>query len=211
MARINVNPTRMELKRLKARLKTAQRGHKLLKDKTDEMVRRFSVMVRETMRLHDEVEAEVVQVLLQFSFARGSMSKKEIELVFSMPSVSLTLECTTANVLNLEVPKLHLEETRSEELYPYSFAEVTSEADYAVAAAGKLVSRLLLLADKEKATAMLAEEIERSKRRVNALEYVMIPDLEETIRYISQKLEENERASLTRLMKVKSMLEERGT
>lgn len=211
MARINVNPTRMELKRLMARLKTAQRGHKLLKDKTDEMVRRFSVMVRETMRLHDEVEAEVVQVLRQFSLARGSMSKKEIELVFSMPSVSLTLECTTANVLNLEVPKLHLEETRSEELYPYSFAEVTSEADYAVAAAGKLVSRLLLLAEKEKATAMLAEEIERSKRRVNALEYVMIPDLEETIRYISQKLEENERASLTRLMKVKSMLEERGT
>ena len=211
MARINVNPTRMELKRLKARLKTAQRGHKLLKDKTDEMVRRFSVMVRETMRLHDEVEAEVVQVLRQFSLARGSMSKKEIELVFSMPSVSLTLECTTANVLNLEVPKLHLEETRSEELYPYSFAEVTSEADYAVAAAGKLVSRLLLLAEKEKAAAMLAEEIERSKRRVNALEYVMIPDLEETIRYISQKLEENERASLTRLMKVKSMLEERGT
>ena len=151
-----------------------------------------------------------MQVLRQFSLARGSMSKKEIELVFSMPAVSLTLECTTANLLNLEIPKLHLEETQGEEL-PYSFAEVTSEADYAVAAAGKLVSRLLLLAEKEKATAMLAEEIERSKRRVNALEYVMIPDLEETIRYISQKLEENERASLTRLMKVKSMLEERGT
>lgn len=210
MARINVNPTRMELKRLKARLKTAQRGHKLLKDKTDEMVRRFSVLLRETERLQGEVEAEVVQVLRQFSLARGSMSKKEIELVFSMPAVSLTLECTTANVLNLEIPKLRLEETQGEEL-PYSFAEVTSEADYAVAAAGKLVSRLLLLAEKEKATAMLAEEIERSKRRVNALEYVMIPDLEETIRYISQKLEENERASLTRLMKVKSMLEERGT
>ncbi len=210
MARINVNPTRMELKRLKARLKTAQRGHKLLKDKTDEMVRRFSVLLRETERLQGEVEAEVVQVLRQFSLARGSMSKKEIELVFSMPAVSLTLECTTANVLNLEIPKLHLEETQGEEL-PYSFAEVTSEADYAVAAAGKLVSRLLLLAEEEKATAMLAEEIERSKRRVNALEYVMIPDLEETIRYISQKLEENERASLTRLMKVKSMLEERGT
>lgn len=206
MARINVNPTRMELKRLKARLKTAQRGHKLLKDKTDEMVRRFSVLLRETERLQDEVEAEVMQVLRQFSLARGSMSKKEIELAFSMPAVSLTLECTTVNVLNLEIPKLHLEETRGEEL-PYSFAEVTSEADYAVAAAGKLVSRLLFLAEKEKATAMLAEEIERSKRRVNALEYVMIPDLEETIRYISQKLEENERASLTRLMKVKSMLE----
>lgn len=209
MARINVNPTRMELKKLKARLKTAQRGHKLLKDKTDEMVRRFAVIVRETKRLYDEVEAEVVDVLRQFSLASGSMSKKEIALAFSMPSVSLELECATANILNLEIPKLQLKETQGEE-YPYSFARVTSEADLAVAAAGRLVSRLLRLAEMEKATAMLADEIEKSKRRVNALEYIMIPDIEETIRYISQKLEENERAGLTRLMKVKSMLEERG-
>ena len=210
MARINVNPTRMELKKLKARLKTAQRGHKLLKDKTDEMVRRFSVIIRETKRLQDEVEAEVVEVMRQFSLARGSMSKKEIELAFSMPSVSLALECTTANVLNLEIPKLHMEEVGGEDLYPYSFAEITSEADYAVAAAGKLVARLLHLAEMEKATSMLADEIEKSKRRVNALEYVMIPDIEETIRYITQKLEENERAGLTRLMIVNRKLVERG-
>lgn len=209
MSRMNVNPTRMELKKLKARLKTAQRGHKLLKDKTDEMVRRFSVLIRDTKRLQDEVEAEVVQVLRQFALACGSMSEKEIELAFSMPSVSFNLECTTANVLNLEVPKLHPDESHSEEIYPYSFAEVTSEADHAVAAAGKLVSRLLALAELQKTTAMLADEIEKSKRRVNALEYVMIPDITETIGYISQKLEENERAGLTRLMKVKSMLEER--
>ena len=209
MARINVNPTRMELKKLKARLKTAQRGYKLLKDKTDEMVRRFSVIVRETKRLRDETEAEVVRVLRQFSLARGVMSKRDIERIFSMPSVSLALECVTVNVLNVEIPKLHLEENVAEEKYPYSFAGVTSEADYAVQAAGEVVSRLLRLAEMEKATAMLADEIERSKRRVNALEYVMIPDLEETIRYISQKLEENERSGLTRLMKVKSMLSER--
>lgn len=209
MARINVNPTRMELKKLKARLKTAQRGYKLLKDKTDEMVRRFSVIVRETKRLRDETEAEVVRVLRQFSLARGVMSKRDIERIFSMPSVSLALECATVNVLNVEIPKLHLEENVAEEKYPYSFAGVTSEADYAVQAAGEVVSRLLRLAEMEKATAMLADEIERSKRRVNALEYVMIPDLEETIRYISQKLEENERSGLTRLMKVKSMLSER--
>ena len=209
MARINVNPTRMELKKLKARLKTAQRGYKLLKDKTDEMVRRFSVIVRETKRLRDETEAEVVRVLRQFSLARGVMSKRDIERIFSMPSVSLALECATVNVLNVEIPKLHLEENAAEEKYPYSFAGVTSEADYAVQAAGEVVSRLLRLAEMEKATAMLADEIERSKRRVNALEYVMIPDLEETIRYISQELEENERSGLTRLMKVKSMLSER--
>ena len=209
MARINVNPTRMELKKLKARLKTAQRGHKLLKDKTDEMVRRFSVLVRDTKRLRDEVEEEVVRVLKQFSLARGTMSDQEIALAFSMPCVSLSVDCVTVNVLNLEIPKLHLEEQRGEERYPYSFAEVTSEADLAVASAGQVVSRLLHLAEMEKATMMLADEIEKSKRRVNALEYVMIPDIEETIRYISQKLDENERAGLTRLMKVKSMLEER--
>ena len=210
MARINVNPTRMELKKLKARLKTAQRGHKLLKDKTDEMVRRFSVLVRDTKRLRDEVEEEVVRVLKQFSLARGTMSDQEIALAFSMPCVSLSVDCVTVNVLNLEIPKLHLEEQRGEERYPYSFAEVTSEADLAVASAGQVVSRLLRLAEMEKATMMLADEIEKSKRRVNALEYVMIPDIEETIRYISQKLDENERAGLTRLMKVKSMLEERS-
>ena len=210
MARINVNPTRMELKKLKARLKTAQRGHKLLKDKTDEMVRRFSVLVRDTKRLRDEVEEEVVRVLKQFSLARGTMSDQEIALAFSMPCVSLSVDCVTVNVLNLEIPKLHLEEQRWEERYPYSFAEVTSEADLAVASAGQVVSRLLHLAEMEKATMMLADEIEKSKRRVNALEYVMIPDIEETIRYISQKLDENERAGLTRLMKVKSMLEERS-
>ena len=210
MARINVNPTRMELKKLKARLKTAQRGHKLLKDKTDEMVRRFSVLVRDTKRLRDEVEEEVVRVLKQFSLARGTMSDQEIALAFSMPCVSLSVDCVTVNVLNLEIPKLHLEEQRGEERYPYSFAEVTSEADLAVASAGQVVSRLLHLAEMEKATMMLADEIEKSKRRVNALEYIMIPDIEETIRYISQKLDENERAGLTRLMKVKSMLEERS-
>ena len=109
-------------------------------------------------------------------------------------------------MLNVEIPKLHLEAGAAQEELPYSFADVTSEADHAVRAAGEVVSRLLRLAEMEKACAMLSGEIERSKRRVNALEYVMIPDLEETIRYISQKLEENERGNITRLMKVKDML-----
>ena len=199
----------MELKKLKERLRTAQRGHKLLKDKTDEMIRRFSVLVRKTAQLRGEVEGEVVRVLRQFALARGTLSRREIELMFSMPARSLTMECSTAHILNLEIPKLSLQESAGAEIYPYSFAEITSEADRAVAEAGKLTARLLELAEMEKATSMLAAEIERSKRRVNALEYVMIPDIEETIRYISQKLEENERAGLTRLMKVKSMLQER--
>ena len=208
MARLNKNPTRMELKKLKARLKTAQRGHKLLKDKTDEMVRRFSVLAREIKKLRAETEGDVVRVLKQFSLARGLMPKKDIELLFSMPSVSVEPECGLGNFMNLEVPKIVLEERKdASSPLPYSYVDVTSEADYAVELAGEVLDKLERLAEQEKILRMLAVEIERSKRRVNALEYVLIPDLEETIRYISMKLEENERAGLTRLMKVKDMIE----
>lgn len=198
----------MELKKLKARLKTAQRGHKLLKDKTDEMVRRFSVLAREIKKLRAETEGDVVRVLKQFSLARGLMPKKDIELLFSMPSVSVEPECGLGNFMNLEVPKIVLEERKdASSPLPYSYVDVTSEADYAVELAGEVLNKLVRLAEQEKILRMLAVEIERSKRRVNALEYVLIPDLEETIRYISMKLEENERAGLTRLMKVKDMIE----
>lgn len=208
MARLNKNPTRIELKKLKARLKTAQRGHKLLKDKTDEMVRRFSVLAREIKKLRAETEGDVVRVLKQFSLARGLMPKKDIELLFSMPSVSVEPECGLGNFMNLEVPKIVLEERKdASSPLPYSYVDVTSEADYAVELAGEVLDKLVRLAEQEKILRMLAAEIERSKRRVNALEYVLIPDLEETIRYISMKLEENERAGLTRLMKVKDMIE----
>ena len=208
MARLNKNPTRMELKKLKARLKTAQRGHKLLKDKTDEMVRRFSVLAREIKKLRAETEGDVVRVLKQFSLARGLMPKKDIELLFSMPSVSVEPECGLGNFMNLEVPKIVLEERKdASSPLPYSYVDVTSEADSAVELAGEVLVKLGRLAEQEKILCMLAVEIERSKRRVNALEYVLIPDLEETIRYISMKLEENERAGLTRLMKVKDMIE----
>jgi len=200
----------MELKKLKNRLKTAVRGHKLLKDKTDEMVRRFSSLIRENKRLRDEVENDVVETLSQFSVARSLMSLKDIELAFSMPSVSASVECETGNLMSVVVPKLTLSENVSGEKLPYSYIDVTSEADYSVELVGKVLFKLVKLAETEKSTAMLADEIEKSKRRVNALEYVMIPNLEETIKYITMKLEENERSSRTRLMKVKSMIAERS-
>ena len=211
MARLNVNPTRMELKKLKNRLKTAKRGHKLLKDKTDEMVRRFSSIIRENKALREEVEKDVSGVLAQFSVARSLMSDKDINLIFSMPSVSVELECEKGNVMSVPVPKLSLTEKRSNDKYPYSFIDVTSEADYSVALMGKVLYKLIKLAEVEKTAIMLADEIEKSKRRVNALEYVMIPNIEETIKYITMKLEENDRSSRTRLMKVKSMLSEKET
>ncbi len=208
MARINVNPTRMELKKLKSRLKTAIRGHKLLKDKTDEMVRRFSIIIKQNKLLRDEVEKDVSNVLMQFSVARSLMSKKDIELAFSMPSVSVRLDCVTDNVMSVVVPKITTEEAHSDEKYPYSCIDITSEADYSVELMGKVTEKLVKLAEVEKCAIMLANEIEKGKRRVNALEYVMIPNLEETIRYITMKLDENERSSRTRLMKVKSMMEQ---
>ncbi len=209
MAKINVNPTRMELNKLKSRLKTATRGHKLLKDKTDEMVRRFSVLIKENKKLRDDVESDVSNLLSQFAVARSLMSKSQIMLAFSMPAVSVELDCGKSNVMSLNVPKLNLTESINGGKYPYSLAEVTSEADYSVELVGKVLPKLVRLAETEKTVQMLADEIEKGKRRVNALEYVMIPNLQETIKSITMKLEENDRSSRTRLMKVKSMLEDR--
>ena len=208
MSRLNVNPTRMELKRLKARLKTATRGHKLLKDKTDEMVRRFSEIIKENKALREEVEQDVVGALREFSVARLFMSSSEIELAFSMPSVSVNLDCGVKNFMNVEVPKLEITESKTDEKYPYSPIGVTSQTDKSVEIMNEIMPKIVKLAEIEKTMFMLSQEIERGKRRVNALEYVMIPQLNETIRYIQMKLDENERGSLTRLMKVKEMMKE---
>lgn len=208
MSRLNVNPTRMELKRLKARLKTATRGHKLLKDKTDEMVRRFSEIIKENKALREEVEKDVANALKEFGVARMFMSTAEIELAFSMPSKTVAVNCGLKNFMNVEVPELNIEERESDEKYPYSPIGVTCRADYSVELMNKIMPKLVKLAEVEKTMFMLSQEIERGKRRVNALEYVMIPQLNETIKYIQMKLDENERGSLTRLMKVKEMMKE---
>lgn len=206
MARMNVNPTRMELKRLKARLKTAERGHKLLKDKSDEMVRRFSVLIRENKRLRDETDADTAAVLQEFSKARSLISVEEIETAFSLPTKTVTVKTGVKNVMSVEVPEMEVGVETTGGGYPYAFSSVTSEMDYTTEMAADLTLKLLKLAEVEKAAEMLAIEIERNKRRVNALEYVMIPELNETIKYIRQKLDENERSATTRLMKVKTFI-----
>ena len=205
MARLNVNPTRMELKRLKGRLKTAERGHKLLKDKSDEMVRRFSVLIKENKRLRDETDKDMAEVLKEFSKARSFISVEEIETAFSMPVSSVTLDVSTNNIMSVEVPEIKVSAKKTEG-YPYAFAGITSEVDYSSKKVSELIEKLIKLAEVEKSAAMLAVEIERNKRRVNALEYVMIPQLNETIKYIRSKLDENERSATTRLMKVKSFI-----
>ena len=204
MARLKVNPTRMELKKLKSRLATATRGHKLLKDKSDEMIRRFTLILRETKTLREEVEERLADVLKQFAVARSLTSPFEMETAFAMPASSVELTCETESVMGVDVPKVSVNCAKDTDVLPYAYAEITGEADYSVAQATQLLPTMVRLAQKEKAVRMLAEEIERNKRRVNALEYVMIPQLEETIKYIKDKLAENERASVVRLMKVKA-------
>ena len=193
MARLNVNPTRMELKKLKARLQTATRGHKLLKDKSDEMIRRFTALIKENKRMRAELEAELSDCLGKFATACAYSSKEEIDKVFSMPVSNVSATFAVRDVMNVEVPSIEVSETKS-------------DADYSVEKISRLVGKLLKLAEIEKTVAMLAVEIERNKRRVNALEYIMIPQIEETVKYIKSKLDENERAATTRLMKVKDIL-----
>lgn len=209
MAKLNVNPTRMELRRLKTRLKTATRGHKLLKDKSDEMIRQFMLYIRENKRLREEVEGELSQALKEFMLARAVSSDSVIEEAIAMPGVKVELKTSEKNVMSVGVPEFVIAEQEGGDLYPYSFASVTSELDNSISTLSTLLAKLLKLAEVEKTCNMLADEIEKNRRRVNALEYVMIPQLEETIKYITMKLDENERSATIRLMKVKSMIENR--
>ncbi len=206
MAKLNVNPTRMELRRLKTRLKTATRGHKLLKDKSDEMIRQFMLYVRENKRLREEVEGELQASLKSFMLARAVSSDAVIEEAVLMPSTHVGLTTSSKNVMSVDVPVFDIVEGEVSDLYPYSFASVSSELDTSISSLTTLLPKLLKLAEVEKTCNMLADEIEKNRRRVNALEYVMIPQLEETIKYITMKLDENERGNITRLMKVKDMI-----
>ena len=208
MARLAVNPTRMELRRLKTRLKTATRGHKLLKDKSDEMVRRFMEMVRLNKSLREEIEGDVAEALRSFMLARAVSSAEDIEQALSMPKVEVMLEAGTKNIMGVDVPDVKITMPTPEDLLPYTFAGTPSDLDSAVIKISTLTEKLLRLAEVEKTCNMLADEIEKNRRRVNALEYVMIPQLNETIKYILMKLDENERSNITRLMKVKSMMQE---
>ena len=208
MANITVNPTRMELTRLKGKLRTAQRGHKLLKDKRDELMKQFLDTVREVRALRSEVEEELMRVHGSFTVASALMSSEAMEQALLYPKQSVELTMPTQNIMSVNVPVYHFQtKTKSDaDIYPYGFASTSGELDTAVDALGKVFQKMLKLAQIEKSAQLMAEEIEKTRRRVNALEYVMIPDTQEAIRYITMKLDENDRATTTRLMKVKDML-----
>ena len=208
MANLAVNPTRMELTRLKGKLRTAQRGHKLLKDKRDELMKQFMNTVREVRALRAEVEEELMTVHKSFTVASAIMSSEALEQALLYPKQSVELTMTFQNIMSVKVPSYNFQtKTKSDsDIYPYGFSATSGELDAAVDALGKVFQKLLKLAQIEKSAQLMAEEIEKTRRRVNALEYVVIPDTQATIRYITMKLDENDRATTTRLMKVKDMI-----
>lgn len=208
MERMNVNPTRMMLTQLKRRLATATRGHKLLKDKRDELMKNFLELARENGRLRKEVEGELGAVYANFSVAAAIISNEAMEEALMIPKQGVELQVSRRNIMSVDVPEFSFK-TKAEnpaDIFPYGFARTSGELDNAIVALSDLFPKLLELAAKEKQVQLLAAELEKTRRRVNALEYVMIPRLQVTIRYITMKLDENERGSQTRLMKVKDMM-----
>lgn len=211
--RLNVNPTRMELSKLKKRLVTATRGHKLLKDKQDELVRQFIDLVKYNNQLRKDVEDELGDSLKDFVMARAGMSTEFLEEAISYPKDNIKVEVSNKNIMSVNVPMMDFKrELEGDEgsIYPYGFANTSAELDDAISKLYSILPKLLELAEVEKSCQLMSDEIEKTRRRVNALEYMTIPQLHETIRFIRMKLDENERSALTRLMKVKSMIEQRA-
>jgi len=208
VASTTVNPTRMELTRLKRKLVTARRGHKLLKDKRDELMRQFLGEVRNNKELREKVEKGIAASNKNFALARSGMSDEAVRVAFMSPKQEVVLSTATRNVMSVEVP-VYTYTTRTSDpndIYSYGFAFTSSDLDDAVTSLAELLPDMLRLAESEKTCQLLAAEIEKTRRRVNALEHVMIPEMEADIRYISMKLDESERSSQTRLMKVKDMM-----
>ena len=208
MANKTVNPTRMELTRLKKKLVTAMRGHKLLKDKRDELMRQVLDMVRENKELREKVEKSIEEANKNFVLARASMSDEALNAALLAPKQEVSVEVDTKNVMSVDIPVFNTKTRTSDEndIYSYGFAFTSSDLDDAVKSLAGVLPDLLRLAECEKSCALLASEIEKTRRRVNALEHVMIPETQESIRYITMKLDENERSTQIRLMKVKDMM-----
>lgn len=216
MTRLNVNPTRMVMTDLKGRLTTAKRGHKLLKDKQDELMRRFIALAKENRSLREQVEQELQEAFLAFSMASAVMSDPMLENALLSSKQRIGVEVKVDNVMSVRIPDYTFRRTGREEeeeanVFPYGFAQTSVELDVALQKLNAVMDRLLQLAKLEKSCQLMAKEIESTRRRVNALEYRTIPDLEETITYIRMKLEEEDRATITRLLKIKDLISEART
>lgn len=208
MARLNVNPTRMVLTSLKKKLAVATRGHKLMKDKRDELMKQFLDLARQNKVLREDVERQLAEVYQNFAIASAVMSNEVLEEALMYPKQGVSLKVGNKNVMSVDVPVFDFTTTTDDEtdIYPYGYATTSGELDRSIARLAQVFPIMLSLAAMENEASLLAQEIEKTRRRVNALEYVMIPQLQETIKYIKMKLDENERGNQTRLMKVKDMM-----
>jgi V/A-type H+-transporting ATPase subunit D len=199
----------MELTRLKARLKTATRGHKLLKDKQDELMRRFIELIKQNKKLRTNVEQDLKDAFDEFLLASAVMSPEMLQEAVAFPKETISVDIKKKNVMSVHVPVMNfIRKLEGDEgsIYPYGFSQTSGELDDAISKLYTIMPELLELAEVEKACQLMADEIEKTRRRVNALEYRTIPELEETIRFIRMKLDENERSTITRIMKVKDII-----
>ena len=203
-----VNPTRMELTKQKKKLATAMRGHKLLKDKRDELMRQFLELVRENRALREKVEEGILKANKDFVLARAGMDDEVVNAAFMAPRQNVQLEAGSRNVMSVDVPVFQFRTKTADEndIYSYGYAFTSSDLDGAVTSLSAVLKDMLKLAEVEKSCQLMASEIEKTRRRVNALEHVMIPEAQENIKYIQMKLDENERSTQIRLMKVKDMM-----
>ena len=208
MASKTITPTRMELTRLKGRLKTATRGHKLLKDKRDELMRQFLEIVKKNNELRQKVDEGLSRYSRALAVASAIMSPEIMEEALMYSRQGVELDMTYRNIMSVNVPQYHFRTTSADasDVLPYGYAQTSGELDDALMELSAVFSDMLELAQVEKSMQLMADEIEKPRRRVNALEYVMIPETQEAIRYISMKLEENDLATKVRLMKVKDMV-----
>ncbi len=205
MSIMRVNPTRMELTRLKRQLTTAKRGHKLLKDKQDEMIRQFMLLIRKNRSLRIEVEEALSQIMKKFGMAKLKMSRVGMLEAMMVPSQAANIEVGSKSVMNIYIPTVKYETQKAIDL-TYGFAFTPSELDQAIIDLSHLLPKMIELAQLDKSCDMLAKEIEKTRRRVNAIEFIMIPDMIDSIRYIQMKLEDNERSNIIRLMKSKEII-----
>lgn len=204
MARLNVNATRMELLKLRRRLVIARRGHKLLKDKLEELMRNVYSLVDEIQALRKEVEDSLRKAFARYALAKQQREPRATDIATALPSVKLTVEAGTRRILNVKAPTF--KPRLQGRIRGYGFYETSGELDIALGQINKVLVKMVLLAEKEKTLELVASEIERTRRRVNALEYIVIPNIAETISYINLKLSEMERGNLTRLMRIKEII-----
>ena len=203
----NYTPTRMVLNQLKGRLTTARRGHKLLKDKRDELMRQFMDIAKPNKELRKTVEEGLTEAFASLSAASAVMSPHMLEQALLYPRRTVDLDLTYKNVMSVNVPQYSFATSGGgEDIIPYAFAQTSGDLDDALGKLSAVFEDMLQLAEVEKTMQLMAEEIESTRRRVNALEYSTIPDLETNIHYITMKLEENENSTKVRLIKVKEMV-----